>query len=90
MDSDAIVAVVFFSCASVVTLVSILVLNVRKAIEARHRSPQVNNDEVNALRHEVAHLHEKMNDILLQLEFNKTRQPSEISDRISPPEFNKH
>lgn len=90
MDPESIVAVIFFGCATLITLTSLVIVNIRKAVEARHRAPQVNNDEVNALRHEVAHLHEKMNDVLLQLEYNKGLQPTEFSERITPPEFNKH
>lgn len=89
MDPDALPVIVFFVCGTIITLASLVLNNARKIVEARHRSPEINNDEVNALRHEVAHLHDKMNDIQLQLEFNKGNQPAELSERVTSPEFTK-
>jgi hypothetical protein len=88
VNPEALTAIVFFGCGTVITLAAITITNIRKAYEAKHRSGS-NSEEINALRHEVAHLHNKMNDVLLQLEFNKSNQPAELTERITPPEFNK-
>ncbi len=88
MDGETLSIIVVFGCITIITLASLVVVNMRKAYEARQKGP-LNNDEVNALRHEVAHLNEKVNQLMLQVEFNREHEPASLSERVTPPEFNK-
>ena len=87
MDSEAIVAIVFMGLFAGCGLIVFLATTLRKIVEARHQS-HGNPEELNALRHEVAHLRSMMSDVMLQLEYQQKASPQEdLEERLTPPEF---
>lgn len=86
IGGDEIMGIVFFAGASLSAITWIIVGNARKIVEARHKN-SANPDEVNALRHEVAHLRNMMSDVMLQLEYQKQGKSDDLAERMTPPEF---
>lgn len=98
-DNDWIIGVVFFGGGTVVMMTWIVLSQVRRIMEARHRggaTPELaqwvdanarqTHGEIESLRREVAMLKETVGDLMLQVEYNNPTT-AEVSERLTPPEF---
>lgn len=97
-DNDWIMGVVFFGGGTLVLMTWIILSQVRRIVEARHRggNPELaqwvdanarqTHAEIQALKSEVAHLKEVVNDLVLQSEFSRP-STQDVSERLTPPEF---
>lgn len=97
-DNDWIIGVVFFGGGTLVLMTWIILSQVRRIVEARHRggNPELaqwvdanarqSHAEIQALKGEVAQLKEVVNDLVLQSEYARPSS-HDVSERLTPPEF---
>lgn len=88
MDPDAQMMLIIFGSVTITTLFIFGTYNFRKMVEARQGSKQVDSEEVKKLRSEVQELRGAVHDLMLQVEMGE--KPTQVADRLTPPDFNRH